>query len=342
MKNVLTKEDYFFSDILIFYIYVLFTFVARQNEKLIKQEFYGRGKVLITGEYGVLDGALAFAIPTKFGQGLTVKSHRSSDINWISYNADGEKWFQSKISLYDFKPIETTNEEVSEFLYKLLKSAVRLNSEFLSKWNGFKVETKLEFEKEWGLGSSSTLTHMVANWADVHPLMLHFKAFNGSGYDVACAGSETPILYQLDGDNISYEPLDAFRPKFGDSIYFVYMNQKQSSAASVDYYSKKVKGKEKKAFAKALSECTEAIIDASGLDDFNKVLEEHEAIVSKTLDMPSVKEERFSDFWGSMKSLGAWGGDFVMVASDRKPAETREYFQNKGYSTILTINDLLI
>lgn len=290
----------------------------------------------------MLDGALAFAIPTKLGQHLTVKSQRSSDINWVSKDAQGNTWFESKISLLDFKPVETTNEDISVRLTKLLKSAVRLNSEFLSKWNGFKIETTLEFDQLWGLGSSSTLTHMVAQWADVHPILLHFKAFDGSGYDVACAGSDTPILYQLDGDNISYEPLDQFKPKFIDSIYFVHLNQKQSTDASIEYYSRKVKGKAKKEFVKSLTDCTESLIDSKSLTAFEEVVNEHEVIVSKALDLTCVKEQYFADYWGSIKSLGAWGGDFIMVTSSKSKKETQAYFADKGFSTFLTHSELLI
>ena len=39
----------------------------------MKKEFYSNGKLLITGEYLVLDGAKAFALPTKFGQNLIVE-----------------------------------------------------------------------------------------------------------------------------------------------------------------------------------------------------------------------------------------------------------------------------
>jgi mevalonate kinase len=36
------------------------------------QQFYAPGKLLITGEYAVLDGAWALALPTRLGQTLTV------------------------------------------------------------------------------------------------------------------------------------------------------------------------------------------------------------------------------------------------------------------------------
>ena len=38
------------------------------------QTFYGHGKLLLTGEYAVLDGAKALSIPTRFGQSLEVTS----------------------------------------------------------------------------------------------------------------------------------------------------------------------------------------------------------------------------------------------------------------------------
>lgn len=39
------------------------------SEKL----FYSNGKLLLSGEYAVLDGALSLAVPTKYGQLLSVK-----------------------------------------------------------------------------------------------------------------------------------------------------------------------------------------------------------------------------------------------------------------------------
>ena len=39
--------------------------------------------------------------------------------------------------------------------------------------NGFKVTTKLDFPKNWGLGTSSTLINNIAQWAQVDALY-HF------------------------------------------------------------------------------------------------------------------------------------------------------------------------
>ena len=40
---------------------------------MLEQNFYSNGKLLLTAEYLVLDGAKALALPTKFGQDLEVK-----------------------------------------------------------------------------------------------------------------------------------------------------------------------------------------------------------------------------------------------------------------------------
>ena len=257
----------------------------------------------MTSEYGVLDGALALAIPTQFGQSMAVKQTRKSDIYWKSYDRNGEEWFSSQISLMDFSAVKTTDQEVSDKLQKLLKGAVRLNSEFLSKWNGFDVKTYLEFDRDWGLGSSSTLTHLVAQWADVNPLMLHFRISDGSGYDVACAGCASPITYQIVDDEISYTPID-FDPSYKDNLYFVHLNKKQSTAKGISYYFKNVK--QRKTLTKKLTDITEKILACKNIKSFVDLINQHESAVSEHLSLKSVREEEFSDFDGGIKSLGAW------------------------------------
>ena len=45
-----------------------------------KKTFYSNGKLLITAEYLVLDGAKAFALPTKFGQNLIIEETNHPEI----------------------------------------------------------------------------------------------------------------------------------------------------------------------------------------------------------------------------------------------------------------------
>jgi mevalonate kinase len=301
-------------------------------------ELYAHGKLLLTAEYTVLDGALALAVPTRFGQSMKVKKTKKSDLVWYSYDNTSEEWFKAQISLMDFSAVKTSDESKALYLQKLLKGAVRLNSEFLSKWNGFDVKTYLEFPNNWGLGSSSTLTYLVAEWADVNPLLLHFQVSEGSGYDVACAGAESAIQYQLKDDTINYSELD-FDPSFKNKIYFVHLNRKASSQEAVKFYLTKVK--RKSALIDRISELTEAFIDCNSFKVFTEIIDEHEAIMSEALQMPTVHSDLFPDFEGNIKSLGAWGGDFVMVCTQNSSDYVKDYFNARSYDTILSYADMI-
>lgn len=304
-----------------------------------RKEFYGHGKLLLTGEYAVLDGAKAIALPTKFGQKLSVKPTRGSDLIWESVGDDGQVWFEANISLFDFKPLKTSHEETAAYLGKLLKNAVRLNSEFLDKWNGYKVQTQLEFPRKWGLGSSSTLTYILAQWADVNPFFLHFKISDGSGYDIACAGAEGPIEYSLKDDEIKYTEIE-FDPPFKDNIYFVYLNQKQDSEAEVRRYLKEVKSR--KDLASKINKISEKILECKKLSAFEELIEEHENILSQAIQKPKIKETFFKEYWGSMKSLGAWGGDFALATSEKSASDTQQFFKEKGYEDVIPYNELIL
>lgn len=300
--------------------------------------YYGHGKLLITGEYAVLDGADALAIPARLGQSMTIKKTRGSDLIWESLESNGEPWFSAQVSLYDFSALKTTDEAVATTLQIILKNAVRLNPEFLDKWNGFKVETQLEFDRTWGLGSSSTLIHLVAQWADVHPLELYFKTFDGSGYDVACAGCDTPIVYYNDEDEIGYTPV-AFDPSFKNQLYFVYLGNKQDTAMGIKEYLKVAKGRKK--LAKEITRITDASVEAKDLDAFRALMDEHEQLIAQALKKKTVKEDRFSTFNGSIKSLGAWGGDFVMVMTEMERDAISDFFQDKGCDVIIPFDDMI-
>ncbi len=292
----------------------------------------------MTSEYGVLDGALALAIPTIYGQKMTTKQTRKSDLHWFAYDMDGNEWFKAQISLMDFSPVKTTDDEKALYLQKLLKGAVRLNSEFLSKWNGFDVKTYLEFPKDWGLGSSSTLIYLVAQWADVNPLLLHFQVSEGSGYDAASAGADLPITYQMIDDTINYTEIE-FRPVFGEHLYFVSLNQKQSSPDAVKHYLKNTKGR--KSLAKEQTEITQAILKCNSLNKFIDLIDRHEQLVSDHVGLERVKDKYFSDFDGGIKSLGAWGGDFVLVACKGGLTSMKTYFSNKGYDTVIPYREMI-
>ncbi len=291
--------------------------------------FHSNGKLLITGEYAVLDGALAFALPTQKGQTLKV-IEGANENRWQAFDANGDLWFDSATLTTE------TDQQIAQTLQKILTTATLLNPNFKDKWLYSQVQTHLEFPRLWGLGTSSTLINNIAQWAAVNPYELLFKSFGGSGYDIACAKSNTPLLYKLKGGKPHSYPLRFLFPHT-HQIYFVYLNQKQNSKDGIARYRSVTKSKRK--LAESITRLTEQFVLAHTVTDVCQILNEHETLISNYLSMPTVKERLFSDFNGTVKSLGAWGGDFVLAISETE--DTPAYFASKGFDTCVPYNKMI-
>lgn len=303
-------------------------------------QFYGSGKLLLSSEYYVLDGALALALPTQRGQLLNVTYAPSEHkvLHWKSYDNNGQIWFEAVFDIETFHCLEEYVSKKSLVLQKILQAARRLGKNFLVGKEYVLVETYLEFPRLWGLGTSSTLIHNIAQWAGVNPFELLAKTIGGSGYDVACAKSNGPIFYEKSEQGPRTETV-VFNPSFAENLYFVYLEQKQSSADAIAYY--RSLGQEKKRLIEELSEITRKMAKAGKLTEFEELVNRHEEIIAESLNMQPVKQQRFADFWGEVKSLGAWGGDFVLVTSHKSKEETRAYFQEKGYPTFIPFAEMI-
>ncbi len=305
----------------------------------MKKEFYSNGKLLITGEYLVLDGAKAFALPTKFGQSLIVEKGNNQEIKWTSFDSDGSIWFEDTFSFEDIskKTISEGATSKRNTLVEILHEGYLLNSDFLNQNEGYAITTQLTFPRNWGLGTSSTLINNIARWLEIDAFVLLQNSFGGSGYDIACAQNNTPILYHLENDKPNVEKV-TFEPEFAKKLYFVYLDKKQSSKAAIaSYYNNKNENLAKN-IAK-INLLTKEVLTAKNLQEFAQTLEEHEAEMSNILEMHTVKESLFPDFNGVIKSLGAWGGDFVLVISKENPSD---YFNKKGFRTIVPYKEMIL
>lgn len=306
-----------------------------------KELYFGRGKLLLTSEYFVLDGALALALPTKLGQHMEIETtdHEDASIfQWVSKNSKGEVWFEAQLSPNKFHVIETNDKPTAIALQTILRS-VKPTKPFVSEHKITKVTTELDFPIEWGLGSSSTLIYAVAKWAGMNPFELLQETFKGSGYDIACAGEEQPILYQIENKVGKWETAD-FKPAFSKQLYFVYLGKKQNSRSGIKHYKSEVKNPLK--YTHLFTQLTKDILATTKLSDFERLLTEHEHMTSKILNLERSQTRYFADYEGGIvKSLGAWGGDFVLVSSSWSPEETKAYFNNKGFDIVLPYRKLI-
>ncbi len=304
----------------------------------MKQSFYSNGKLLITAEYVVLDGAVALALPTKFGQYMTVEPSVNKGIEWASFDADGSCWFETILSFEQIQKKELSDEKnsIKNTLIEILHEAYLLNPDFILNASGYKIKTELTFPKNWGLGTSSTLINNVANWLSIDAYTLLKNSFGGSGYDLACAQNDAPILYQLIDQKPIVEVVP-FEPSFSENIYFVYLNKKQSSKAAIATYFNRLDDIQEK--VPLMSELTNKLIHADSFDTFCAILQYHEIEMSLILEKQTIQESLFPDFNGVIKSLGAWGGDFIMAVCKENP---KQYFLEKGYPTLLTYREMIL
>lgn len=302
------------------------------------KKFYSNGKLLVTGEYVVLDGAKALAVPTKFGQTLEIKDDTGFVFHWTSYDKDLSIWFQDIITFQEIisKTKSETSSSIKNKLIDILHQAYKQNPSFIDKAKGYDVKTHLTFPRLWGLGTSSTLINNIAQWLEIDAFELLRKSFGGSGYDVACAQTDAPIVYHLQNEKPFFEKVN-FNPAFRENIHFVYLNQKQNSSTAIANYMAKHHHVDK-TMSKISAITYEAINTKEG-KEFALLMEKHEVIMSDVLETETVKERLFPDFKGIVKSLGAWGGDFVMVISKHYP---KDYFIERGYTTILSYEEMVL
>ena len=294
--------------------------------------YYSHGKLLISSEYAVLDGAKALALPTKFGQSLEVNPIENPEIRWKSFDHNGKLWFETTLQLPTFKTPNTndTAKRLSECFYAISK----LKPSVFKTYTGFEMHSHLEFLQTWGLGSSSTLINNLAQWAKVDAYELLAATFGGSGYDIACAQHPYPITFQKTLKSPKIEKV-LFNPSFKDQLFFVHQNQKRNSRKAIAAY-EALKKVEKLDFSE-LNAITNTLSQTSTLEAFESLIIQHETFISKLIQHPPLKTTHFADYNGAIKSLGAWGGDFFLATGNEQ-----QYFKDKGYNTIIPFKEMVL
>ncbi len=314
-----------------------------------EQVFFAPGKLMLTGEYVVFNGVEALALPTgRFGQSLMVQSRENGNFHaWKSFEKDKE-WFSSDFSLDLSRILQTNDIEKARFLQEILKYIKNYKPALFEKPAAF--TTRLNFNRQWGWGSSSTLLVLLYQWSGVNPFVLNRKFYGGSGYDIAVGMENKALIYKLNESPAdtgfkmippfneppypSWQTLQDFDLPFKADLKLVYLGKKQSSANEIKKYKPVISPGQKE----ELNRITRSVARTTNLDEFRNLMNRHEQILSTVLGRPTIKEELFSGFKGMIKSLGAWGGDFVLASGKN----TEEYFRKKGLETIFDFDKVLI
>ena len=300
--------------------------------------FHSNGKFLLTSEYLVLRGALSLALPLKFGQSLEVKPLDENLLKWNAFNPDGA-WFLAVLDVETLQVKSADDKAKAEKLSSILLAVKQLNPDVFSK-GGLEFNTCLDFNTEWGLGSSSTLISNLSRWANVNSYELLRLTFGGSGYDIACATAEQPILYQLVDGKPQVQSVK-FSPAFSDRLFFVYQGQKQSSSKEIGSFKERLRQMNIDKEIAEVSEITKALVSNDSFDTFCHLLHEHESTISHCIGREPL-QRYFPDFEGTIKSLGAWGGDFFMAATDWDAEKVKRYFAGKGLSVMFGYKEIIL
>ena len=297
--------------------------------------FKSNGKILLTSEYLVLDGAKAIALPSKLTQDLYVEQCDKEIIEWQGIDEKGNVWYEENFYLKNNDLVYSAEKNnTSEKLLLLFNHILKTRE--VKDILGNKFSTKLNFKREWGLGTSSTFVNNLAKWANIDPYRLLFSAFKGSGYDIACCDVNNPIIFEKKQNSINVKNI-TFNPPFIENIYLIHLDKKQNTQTSITNYLRTKS--EKNDLIKKINLISEEMLQCKNLNHFENLIVEHESIISQAISQEPIQKLTFNDYnLGKIKSLGAWGGDFILVTSKNNDLS---YFNNKGFETILKLSDLV-
>ncbi len=289
---------------------------------------------MLTSEYVAVDGALVLAIPTKLGQELffTENDDQKSLIHWQAYHQN-QLWLDAKIDYKNWEIQETNNQKATEFILEVLRNVQNLSEIKFKSDVFYHLKTNLQFPSDFGLGSSSTLMSNLAEWAEIDAFILNEESLGGSGYDVAVAKEKSAVLYTRFPER-TYHKIN-FDPIFKDELIFIHLNQKQDTREGISHYKSKPTSTE---LINDYSKLTEKIINSQNLEEFSQLMTIHEQKLSDFLGIPTVKEKYFQNCPSFVKSLGAWGGDFVLAS---KFGDYESYFKKLGFSKIFSWSELI-
>lgn len=306
------------------------------NTAAMRSEFQckANGKFMLTGEYMVLRGAETLALPLKLGQQLLIVPNEGEAIYWESFEPAG-KWFETALHNQSLAVLAGTDESKSNRLREILQHIRKQNPVFLAD-GGYWVRTDLDFNPQFGMGSSSTLLTTLCETTGVNPYPVLRETFGGSGYDLACALASGPLVFSMQNGSPLVRPV-TLSSQVTPHILFVYSGNKMVSSGEVRKFSAIPV---EQTLVQRFTEITREAVQCQNYADFAALMREHEDRLGMLLERP-VLQQRFPDFEGTLKSMGAWGGDFFMAVCEDTD-EAISYFENKGFPTVFRYDGIVL
>lgn len=288
-------------------------------------EYRANGKLLLTGEYLVLEGACALALPLRYGQFMQVTPIPGKVFQWKSTDPTG-LWFEAQYTLPSLEILFASGHETAGVLQRWLRAVRELQPGFLPEDSGLSVSVTADYPLEWGWGSSSTLLAMLAQWSGIDPYTLYRMVSEGSGFDIACAIGNQLLFYQLiDGHPLTH-PASAGKA-LKENTWFCYLGNPVVSSDEVRTFRSAQFSHED---INEISDLSLQICRTHSADELIRLVQQHETIIGRILKRDPICF-RYTSFPGTVKSLGAWGGDFAMFVSSADPDEVVTELLSLGF-----------
>lgn len=295
-----------------------------------ESSFYASGKLMLFGEYLVLRGSKCLAVPLSAGQSLTISPSPGSAVLWECFEGD-HKWLEIVFS-DTLEIIRTSDKQKALIVQELLK--LILKDQPYLKVGGSNFRFDINFHRKYGFGTSATFISLLSQWSGVDPYILLENSFGGSGFDVATATAATPVIYKMHQHKVTPVRIPE---TIQSQLLFIYSGKKQHSAREVLSFEKLHTSALQ---VSRMDTIIDSVVACEDVETMESLIEESEMLLSGILKAVPVKNRYFDDYPFAIKSLGAWGGDFIM-ATFRDEDEARQYFSTKGCKPVFNYKQLI-
>ena len=280
------------------------------------QTFFAPGKILLAGEYTVLLGLEAHAVPVKSGQWLEFFAYNTPEnqaptVHFKALDEQGDIWLENT---YDLDSEAWRNAPARE-LDAFDKVLHLVGDDFWEPQTSYRLETRLEFGRDTGLGSSSTFIALMSQCFRLDPQKLQEQIFAGSGYDVAVACLGKPLSFWRNEKGAHYRSWK-LPASLTQDWHVVFLGEKVNSRKSASAILQKLQEILAEPFYKQQFERVLNIVrDAETTASLEAALEMYQLLLAQLLEMETpYKQLQLKPVkQGLCKWLGAWGGDMLLV-----------------------------
>lgn len=270
---------------------------------------------MLCGEYAVIIGVEALAVPVSVGQWMHVWEFDSPGgehrILWEAKDREGASWLNESFAL-PLGDVGLEERDERKIIHQLLAMAPE------NTWKpgkSYRIETQLEFDRSSGLGSSSTMVSNFARFANLDAQAIQQQLFGGSGYDVAVAEVGKGLVFWKDGENNHWGPW-TISPSLTHDWKVVFLGEKQNSRNSLSDVNARLQEIQNDEFMlHQLQQVAGAVKMAQQVSMVEAGLEMWQALLSMGLGLQTPYQHfGFQPVKGGLcKWLGAWGGDMLLV-----------------------------